>query len=106
MEKYLSYFTSQVCVREKRTSNGYWKKLASVDFLKNELRKYLRKKRLQKPLFLANSGVHEVKTEIFGHHFARSLRNYSQNAKILEDLIQKSTLAKLFLYTKLNLSGI
>ena len=68
--------------------------------------KYLRKKRLQKPIFLANSGVREVKTEIFGHHFARSWRNYSQNSNILEDLIQKSTLAKMFLYTKQNLSGI
>ena len=38
MEKYLSYFTSQVCMTNKRTSNGYLKKLASVDFLKNELR--------------------------------------------------------------------
>ena len=68
--------------------------------------KYLPKKRIQNPVFLANSGVHEVNTVIFGHHFARSLRNYSKNAKILEDRIQKSTLAKLFLYTKLNLSGI
>ena len=51
MEKYLSYFTSQVCVREKRTSNGYWKKLASVDFLKNELRKVFTQKTHPKPSF-------------------------------------------------------
>ena len=44
MEKYLSYFTSQVCMTNKRTSNGYLKKMASVDFLKNELRKIFPRK--------------------------------------------------------------
>ena len=91
---------------KKELEMGIGKNWPAWIFRKIDWEKYLRKKRLQNPDFLANSGVHEVKTEIFEHNFARSLRNYSQNAKILEDLIQKSTLAKLFLYTKLNLSGI
>ena len=68
----LSHFTSQVYMTQKRITNGYWKKLASVDFLKNELRKIFTQKTPSKTNFLANSGVCEVKTEIFGHHFARS----------------------------------
>ena len=62
-----------------------------MDFLKDELRQIFTQKRRQKSIFLANAGVHEVKTEIFGHHFSRSLRNYSKNAKILEDLIKGGT---------------
>ena len=67
---------------------------------------YFRKKHPQKSIFFLNSVGYEVKSETFIHDFSRSLRNYSQNAKILEDLIQKSTLAKLFAYTKLKLPGI
>ena len=51
VEKYLSCFTSQVSMRIKRTSNGYWKKMASVDFLKNELRKIFTQKTPSKTNF-------------------------------------------------------
>ena len=51
MEKYLSYFTSQVYMTQKRITNGYWKKLASVDFLKNELRKIFTQKTPSKTNF-------------------------------------------------------
>ena len=87
-----------LCDKQKNFKRVYKKLGQRGFFLRSVLKIIFAKNTLKNRFCFAHSVDYEVKTEILAHDFLRSLRIYSQNAKILKGLIQNSTLAKLFLY--------